>query len=293
MPRTIVEGFDEFHKKLKLIKTESELLASHRESIKRCLETNFGLKNFFRTGSIGHGTSIYGYSDVDYFASIPTNNLHKNSAYSLKKIKEALENRFPNTKGIHVNSPAVVIPFGNHASETTEVIPADYIKSENGFSIYDIPSPGGGWMRAGPTAHNEYVKKINLKRELFLKVKPLIRFIKAWKYYKKVPISSFYIEMRVAKYASKESSILYPIDIKYVFEEMLECELASMVDPIGISGYIESCTSEERKKDALSKLERAFTRAEKAVDAEDDGDTEDAFDWWDLVFDYKFPSYYY
>lgn len=70
-------------------------------------------------------------------------------------------------------------------------------------------------MDASPDAHNDYVRSID--NDLWSKVKPLIRFIKAWKYFQNVPISSFYLELRVAKYASDESSILYSIDVKRVF----------------------------------------------------------------------------
>ena len=47
-------------------------------------------------------------------------------------------------------------------------------------------------QQASPDAHNAYVASIDTK--FGGKVKPLIRFIKAWKYFRDVPISSFYLE---------------------------------------------------------------------------------------------------
>ena len=35
------------------------------------------MTNFFRSGSFGYGTSVSAYSDVDYFAVIPSVNLKK------------------------------------------------------------------------------------------------------------------------------------------------------------------------------------------------------------------------
>jgi len=290
MPRTIEEGFRDFHDHLKIIKTESEAVKSHRASIEACLKSNFGMNRFFRTGSIGNGTNVNGYSDTDYFAGIPRENLKNSSTTSLRVIKEALKKRFPNTL-IYVDSPAVVIDFGDVASETTEIIPADYLKTEKGVNIYDIPDNSDSWMESSPKANNDYVTKIN--SDLSFKVKPLIRFIKAWKFYNNVPISSFYLEMRVAKYASQEKSIVYSIDIKSILAHLIAVDLAQMVNPAGVGGYIQACKSEADKKDALSKLNTAYSRAEKARNAESTEKISDAFYWWNLLFNDKFPSYYY
>ena len=46
------------------------------------------------------------------------------------------------------------------------------------------------------------------------KLKPLIRFVKTWKYYCNVPISSFYLELRVTKWMESEDTIVYDIDLK-------------------------------------------------------------------------------
>jgi len=290
MPRTVEEGFRDFHDNLKIVRTESESVKSHRASIKACMENNFGMNRFFRTGSIGNGTNVNGYSDTDYFAGIPTENLKADSRTTLRLVKEALQTRFPSTN-IYVDSPAVVVDFGDVASETTEIIPADYLRAENGVNIYDIPNGSGEWMKSSPKANNDYVTNIN--STLSFKVKPLIRFIKAWKFYNHVPISSFYLEMRVAKYASQETSIIYSIDIKKILAHLISVDLGQMINPTGVGGYIQACKSDADKKDAISKLNTAYTRAVKARDAESAGKTSDAFDWWNLLFNKKFPSYYY
>ncbi|EKE19271.1 MAG: hypothetical protein ACD_9C00068G0003 [uncultured bacterium] len=290
MPRTIEEGFVDFNENLKLLKSESEAIKKHRASIHSCLKNKFGMNRFFKTGSVGNGTNVNGFSDTDYFAGIPTENLKENSASTLTAIKEALQETFPSTKNIRVDSPAVVVPFGTVASEITEIIPADFLKTEDGVNIYDIPDGDGKWMNASPKAHNEYVSKVDKKHGN--KVKPLIRFIKAWKYYQNVPISSFYLEMRIAKYADQESIILYSTDVYYIFKNLLDGELSSMIDPVGVSGYIEACASQAKKDDAISKLKTALTRAEKARAAEEKGEIKESFEWWNLLYNEKFPSYY-
>jgi hypothetical protein len=289
MPRTINEGFTDFLSKLTPTSVESEAAKNHRASIKACLESNFGLQHFFRSGSFGNGTSIAGHSDVDYFACIPSCYLSQNSETFLTQVRNALDRGFPRT-GVRVSCPAVKVPFGTEAKESTEIVPAWHIEtSKNGYRTYGIPDCSGGWMRSSPDAHNDYVRYIDNK--LNAKLKPLVRFIKAWKYYRQVPISSFYLELRVAKYAEQESSIVYDIDIKQIFTLLSNNELAKMQDPMGISGYIYPCSTQAKLEEAKSKLATALYRAEKAVAARDDN-VQDAFDWWNLLYNYNFPNYY-
>ena len=261
--RTVDQGFVAFLKTLTPTSTESQAAKNHRASIEACLKSNFGMTRFFRTGSFGNGTSISGYSDVDYFAEIPPKNLKQQSACTLVGVKNALAKRFPNTN-VRVSCPAVVVPFGTDAKESTEVTPADYIEDteEDEYKIYDIPNCSDGWMRSSPDAHNAYVREVD--GDLGNKVKPLIRFIKAWKYYRNVPISSFYLELRVAKYAEGESSIIYDIDVKNVLSHLYDIKLAQMQDPMEISGYVRPCPP-ARLNDAKSKLGHCFNPRSKCL----------------------------
>jgi tRNA nucleotidyltransferase (CCA-adding enzyme) len=125
--KTIEDGFEEFHRRLTPTGGEMQAAKNHRASIEACLKTNFEITRFFRTGSFGNGTSIRGYSDVDYFADIPAKNLRQNSATTLRDVCNVLDVRFRNTD-VHVDTPAVVVPFGTDASESTEVVPAKFIE---------------------------------------------------------------------------------------------------------------------------------------------------------------------
>ena len=145
-------------------------------------------------------------------------------------------------------------------------------------------------MRSSPEAHDEYVRSVDT--ELHGKVKPLIRFVKAWKYYNDVPISSFYLELLTTTYAAGEIAIVYSIDVKDVFERMWKSQLSAIQDPTGTSGNAIPCKISLQKTSALSKLNTAVARATKAREAEDDDDILTAFYWWDLLFDDEFPAYY-
>ena len=293
--RTVDQGFINFLQRLKPTSGESTAAIIHRASIEACLKNNFGMTYFFRTGSFGNGTNISGYSDVDYFAEIPARNLNKNSTYTLNRMRNALNIRFPKTD-ISVSRPAVVVPFGTNAKESTEITPARYIRltKKGKYRIYRIPASSNGWMFSSPHAHNAYVRKIDQKLEG--QVKPLIRFIKAWKYCQKVPISSFYLELRVAKYAERNLGIVYnthDVAVRRIFSHLHTVGLAKMQDPMGISGYISACSTKTKLKQGKSKFSTALTRAQKACDARKSGNIQNAFYWWNMLYNGKFPSYYY
>ena len=288
-PRTVEEGFSDFLAKLTPTGQETAAAKSHRASIEACIKDKFGLKRFWRTGSFGNGTSIRGHSDVDYMASIPSDALNENSSTSLANLTSALSERFPFT-GVRTSCPATLVPFGSNVSEHTEITPADYLRRDGGFNVYDIPDCNSGWMKASPDAHNHYVRERDKQHSG--KVRPLIRFLKAWRYFQNVPIFSFYLELRVAKYAAGENTISYAIDLKRVFTLLDNAKLAKIQDPMGVSGYVPPCKTSAQLETAKSKLSTALTRATKAYEAKSAGDIKGAFEWWDKLFGGKFPAYY-
>lgn len=289
MPRTIESGFSDFLTKLTPSATESQAAKTHRASIEACLKNNFGLIRFARIGSFGNGTSISGYSDVDYLACLPTDQLAQQSDSSLTKVRNALELRFPHT-GVRVSCPTVVVPFGNSKSETTEIVPADLVQKSN-YDIYDIADCAGGWMKASPDAHNAYVRWVDDKHGG--QVKPLIRYVKAWKCYRQVPIASFYLELFVSVYAANETSIIYAYDVSSILARILNTGLTALPDPMKVSGGIQPCKSSANHQEAIGKLQNACSKASKACEELGKGNTLRAFEQFRLLYGENFPSFYY
>jgi hypothetical protein len=182
-----------------------------------------------------------------------------------------------------------VVPFGDDASETYEIVPAYWAHGPQARTVYNIPAPGSGWRESAPDAHLSYVSTINDRHGG--KVKQLARFLKAWKYYRTVPLSSFYLEMRTASYAAGESSIVYSYDVYAVLRKLRAEDLAAMNDPMNLVGRIHAYSGYADYRDALSKLDIALARAEKALEAERNGNIRDAFRWWDAVYNDHFPAY--
>ncbi|MBU2912645.1 SMODS domain-containing nucleotidyltransferase [Reichenbachiella agariperforans] len=292
MPRTVEQAFDILINRLAPLSSEHNKASTHKSSVQSSLTNSHGCTNLFETGSFGNETGVRHYSDTDYFAVIPEGNLSNNSATSLRQVKEALARTFWRTTGIAVNCPAVKIPFGQYKSEELEVTPSFHngmVQTSLGrYRKYGIPNCQGGWMESSPAAHNAYVREQD--KRLNYKLKPLIQLIKAWKYFNSVPIVSFYLELRVAKYAESESSIVYDVDVKRVLNSLNSNSLAAIRDPMGVSGLISPCQSTTQKETALSKLNTAATRAEKAMTSKSNGNIDNAFYWWNLLFKSQFPT---
>jgi hypothetical protein len=266
MARTVSEGFETFLERLVPTQAQRDAGASHRASVKAALEAKLTVHNFFETGSFSHGTGVRSYSDVDALVSL--GNAKPESSYTaLNWVKDILSDRFPLTT-ISIRRPAVVIEFGG-GYETWEVIPG-FLTGRGGSEqyVYDIPGPSAGtaWIDSAPKEHLAYVNECN-KEPHKGDAKDLARLIKAWKYYRSVPISSFYLEMRCAQHVATQSTYVHVWDVCQVLEKLEAHELAPMNDPKGATGRIHACSSDANRTDALSKLSTAATRARKALNA--------------------------
>lgn len=251
----------------------------HRNSIETRLEATFGLYELFETGSLKHGTGVAGHSDADYVASLK--GIRPTSEWTtLNKVKADLQVRFPHTD-IVVRRPAVVCRFSDGTVEVTPAYPA-YTTSRDRDG-YWIPDPTGGWMKAHPKDHNAYVNEANKKHSGA--AKKLARQVKVWKYERSVPVSSCYLEMRAAKYASDETSYFPVLDLYYFLNRLLGHQLAAMNDPSGLSSRFTATSSDAAKTEALSKLTTAVNRARKAYEFDKDGKHANAIEQLKLLFD--------
>ncbi|MCU0440398.1 MAG: hypothetical protein MUC49_21105 [Raineya sp.] len=290
--KTIIEGFETFLARLEPLQTEYLKGASHKTSVKNCLRNAFECSNLFETGSFGNHTGVRHWSDSDFFAVIPKEYISANSSKMLTKIKEAVQLTFSTTFGIKVDCPSVQIPFGIYQSEFMEITPCFFYEkretTQGNFDAYGIPNGNGGWIYASPGAHNAYVKQQD--NRLNKKLKKLIQLVKAWKFYNNVPLTSFYLELRCTKWAEGKQEIVYDEDIYKFLKYLEDIKLASIRDPMGISGLIDACKTNTKKNDALSKLSTAVTRSRKACIDNILDRVDNSFEWWNKFFNDQFPK---
>lgn len=290
MATTVAAGFNEFATWLRTTPNESEAARRHRASLSGRLASEFGVRAFFRTGSFGAGTNVPRCSDVDYFAVMPTASFEDSSTAWLAVVAADLRARFPRTRNIRVDSPGVAVPFGADRSEHTEIVPVieDGLTRE-GFRSFWMPDGDDGWMFTSPGAHNTWVGQINTNLEG--RLKPLVRMLKAWKYYRSVPIRSFYLEVFAAAYASQEPGIEYGIDLQRLFVLLNRSALRPIADPLFPRHRIEATKTENQRLEAMNKLGWAVEWSSLAVEYGQGGRTRDAFDRWNTLFYGGFPRF--
>lgn len=290
MVQTVEDGFEHLLARLAPLAMEGRMAQRHRRSIGACLRARFDGARLIPTGSRGRGTALRQYSDADYFIVIPRGLITNDSAEMLKRVRTALRCRFPKS-AISVSKPAVIVPFGPKGRESLDVVPAVFAaKKADGPYVFDIPDGSGGWIRSSPGAHKAYVRAMDESHEH--RVKQLIMLMKTWKVQCKVPVRSFYLEMRVARYASTVKRIDYARGIERVLENMISPNgLVALRDPTDARAVIMPCMTRQQEQQALKKANRALVRAAAARKSAASGNMRKAVERWDQFFNHTFSAY--
>lgn len=244
--------------------SERTVAASHRASLETWLKSDLNIVRMRETGSWHHGTATRASSDVDYFVTMPGTE-PTYSGDSLETLRASLARGLPNC-WIRPDRPAVRIDYYD-GGPAVEVTPA-YIQDTDD---YNIPDPNGiGWIRSNPAVHLEYVNRA--QKETDSKAKSLVRLVKTWKAWNKVPLSSFYLEMRTAKHALANKPIIFDWDLRDIFKALAGEGLRDMNDPTnygrriatGTSGLAEAYAA----KAALDQAAHLSAVAREAIEAE-------------------------
>jgi hypothetical protein len=285
MALTVAQGFDKFLENITPLESQREAATKHRASVETSLQNAVDVKMFRESGSFNHGTGVRSNCDVDLLVSLGSK--PGTSATALNWVKTALIASFPQTT-VRISRPAVQVLF-NGGRETWEIIPG-FRKNQGDAALYDIPGVDTGWLESAPTEHLKYVNEVNRKTAIKGGAKKLARLAKAWKYYNNVPVSSFYLEMRAAKYMEDEKSFDVMYDVARYFHYLNRIQLEAMNDPQGLTTRFYACSSTATATDALSKANTAATRSAKALEAYKNDKLAEVFEWLDKLFGGKFPS---
>lgn len=267
---------------------DKSTVSGRRASIESTLKSELGITALAESGSWSHGTSVAGNSDVDYMAYLAFRRPVLPST-ALAKMKTALTGSNWQIQSLRISSPTVKVGF--YSAPHFEVVPAYYKENKSDIHVFQIPGPGDEWVDSIPLAHNTYVSAVNDR--LNKKVKNLVRLVKAWKYHTGAPVSSFYLEMRTAQYASGEDAIIYDVDLRAVFRRLISTEMKQMNDPLGVVSRITATSSELNRLTSLRLARAALTSLQAADAAKTSGNAASYWSSMTDVFglDYPWPSW--
>jgi hypothetical protein len=276
--------------------TEQDRRASHKRTIEQGLAAEFSSANLKIMGSHTRDTAIRHWSDIDYLAVLPRNEVTRassrvQSTTILSRLKRALDSRFHQTH-VRVSGPAVIVEFGG-GNGAVDVVPAIYsgpVSSDDGYPAFEIPDAAGGWMRTSPQRHNKYILDADARSGH--KLTKTIRLMKAWKYSRTpaVPLFGFHLEMLLASHGICTGPRSYQNIILDAFRLLASRGGAAFNDPVGISGRIDAVATPTQRATLVSAADYAAVHANAAVSAELSGKTDEAFRRWDIVFNGSFPA---
>ena len=289
MAETAEEAFKVFVSWLAPRDPELARALAHRDEIHERLRRKFAVQGMYEGGSLHHGTGVHQVSGADFFfwfgAPRP-----ESPARALVAVQRSLQRLYPAAE-VRVTTPAVLVEFPGGA-ERIGVIPAySSGRSVGEHARFRVPGLSGGWVSASPSAQREWLDACNSAPRALGRAKGLARLARAWKHYRDVPISSYYLEVCAAAYVAERSTLTYAHDLRNFFATLLWDGLGPIQDPVGVSGPIEATTA-DRHNEAMAKLANAAGWAEHALNHQRLGRVGDAFSRWNLIFDGRFPSYY-
>lgn len=285
--RTVEAGFAEFCKRLVPKYTESEAAVSTFQKIENCLQKSFDLAFIAPYGSRGHGTNVQGYSAIDSFAVVPSEQLYEDSGKSLEKIQGIISQDLPKTT-ITEGRPVVAVPFGEQRSERHHIVPAYCAGTKDGQDLFAIPGPLGRWVVACPAAHSIWINDLDssLKNDL----KSFIRMVKAWSYFNDDIVWRYYLEHCAADYLKRHDMSAYSSNLCGFFDYLERRELAPFEKTAGCNEPVYG-TSIADKEAAKAVIRETHKMARMALDCEKKGDIADAFYWWRKIFDWRFAAF--
>jgi hypothetical protein len=119
-------------------------------------------------------------------------------------------------------------------------------------------------MKSSPVLQNRYVTAANKKHG---NVKDAIRLLKIWKGNRYVPVSSFYLEMAVARYATNHVDFDRTVAMYSVLLDMAYDSVPSFTDPSTYVSQIEGCSGPTNRAETTSKAKTAHENISRAMDA--------------------------
>lgn len=260
----------------------------HRRSIQQGLEGRIDIVDVRSIGSHARGTAIAGGSDADYLAVIRQDEATwgrdlKNSNTVLRRVQEALQERHPQTL-ITRDGPAVQVHF---ADGTVDVVPGVWAGTANGSGhpVFIIPDGDGGWMRTTPDLHAKHIREADERSGG--KLKPAARGLKAFRERndKPVPLKGLYIEMAMVESgAAGGVGKPYTRILRDTLAWMAANDCADIADRSGQGDPIRCAGTAAQREHVRVQVKRAAARADKAIEAEDRGDHEEARRQWSMIY---------
>lgn len=268
---------------------EARILASHRASITRRLETVFAVNRVEPIGSQIRGSAITRTSDLDLMlilerAEVKRGDRYLSSQTVLDRVRLQLNRRYLVTLVVR-DGKAIVARFAD-GQHPVDIVPAWYLNSEapNNYPVFAIPDGNGEWLATSPQAHNKYINDRDSSSAG--KLKYVAKLIKYWARNRlfTLPLSSFHVELLLAESRICNGPVSYAECVTKTFELLASRDCRALQDPVGISGLVKAADTEPKRQLVQRAVRSAADRAWRALAAEDEGKHFEAIRLWRPIF---------
>ncbi len=236
-------------------------------------------------GSLGRNTAANPVDDIDLLVhlfideDLWNRRYRDDSSEFLYRVRKVLNEKSPVRK---IGSRGQAVRFFYADGLSVDVAPVE--KYEGGD--YAIPDGAGKWLRTNPGKHEAHLNERNGAVEGDLK--KIIRFAKKWNKAHSSNLSSFHLEMLVARTFtvlgndSREA-------LQYFFHH--NRNNLSVQDPAGHSGDLSRYLTLGAHVALNFAFNAALSRATAANEAEERGDHREAIRLWRIILGDDFPMY--
>ena len=288
MPTAVSKSFADLLERLVPDGPPPRAAEAQRRALDKALRSDLGAIQWVPAGSVRTRTNVKGHSPIDLLVVLRGEPVQSSSTAALRWFAGRVADALSSVETA-VDSSAVVAPFGPGKANRHRFIPAPLLElGEHGSEVYGIPDGEGGWMRTSPALHDRYLDDRDRRAEAT--VRPLVRFVKAWKHLNDVPVSSYYLELVTAAHVARHRNLSYTQALAEIVQDLRQRRLAPVNDPACVSGSVDPFKHMFHRVRVLDAVGQGLEHIAAARAAARTNDVDEAIDRWNRFFNGAFPG---
>lgn len=290
MAYTVAGGFAALLSDIDLTPRQKEIADGRVDHLGTYFINNIACARYpFVIGSYDRGTVIRWRRDIDVMVALTYDpywaRYGDDSAAMLRWLRDRLNAEYGNTT---VSTKQVAIRMALGDGLQVDLVPTFERKNEG----YLMPNGKGRWLSTNPPFHSALMTTNNIR--LNLKLKPLVRLMKAWNEANGRHLRSFHLEMMVDEMWHGEAAVGdHPHAVADALRKGITWLKYPMNDPWLDAGLVplDAYLSDEERARVIRIFEADRKRADEALAHAAAGRTTDAYGCWNTVFNGRFPAY--
>jgi hypothetical protein len=288
MATTVKAAFEELLDRLTLTSPQRAAAQGHASRVKAFLSEEFVMSSdgAWVTGSFSRGTLTRWQRDVDVMAALSVSKYDDEYGSDSRKllyfVRDALNDEYESTT-VSSRQLSIKLDFSDFV---VDVVPCFRRKGGG----YLMPNGSHGWRATNPPFHATLMKTADEAHDY--RLKPLVRLMKAWNIANSSHLASIHVELLVQEMWDEKTIGPYPSAVAKTLKAMPSWLRSSFADPwTGSSRAIDADLSDDDRSTATSLAQEDAKRAAAAEAYRAEGESENAIERWNIVYNHKFPAY--